>query len=336
MTLVLVCSRVTRAAVTVAAAGALSTLACGCSGHKTIDVPANKPPPANAWPAYPTFSAHSCWTRHEGGNRAIRVMRAAPSVKPKRSVRVPTPGQIVRRLLARLGDRRYIRRIDIGAPPQITLAHLHGYYGGARPPADARWAYIQAPEAAWPGSRPKPNQIGTTMVAHWETELVAGALRDDFCAAGGSPLVGASTNELVSGISSGIFALMQRFPNPSPEAFRRRVDTIGRRFGFHVVSLRLLRPRQIAPLLVVETSRDRKGFVHDVPAIMSSLDPTNAGADLNATTFEGFLLEARDARGPFVRVENVNRGEAGGGQWSWNRCVYPYGHSEPVTAKPCP
>ena len=42
------------------------------------------------------------------------------------------------------------------------------------------------------------------------------------------------------------------------------------------------------------------------------------------------------AAGPFVRIENVYRGEVEGGQWSWNRCVYPYAHSEPFGAKPCP
>jgi hypothetical protein len=124
----------------------------------------------------------------------------------------------------------------------------------------------------------------------------------------------------------------QRFPNPSPAAFRARVALIGRRYGFQVASLRLLHPFQTAPLLVVETTRDRKAFVHDVPAIMDLLDPRNG----TAATFEGFLFEAQDAKGAFVRVENVYRGEVMGGEWSWNRCVYPYPHSEPFGAKPCP
>ena len=45
---------------------------------------------------------------------------------------------------------------------------------------------------------------------------------------------------------------------------------------------------------------------------------------------------ARDADGPFVRVESVQRGEWEGGQWSWDRCVYPYPHSMPAAAPPCP
>jgi hypothetical protein len=69
---------------------------------------------------------------------------------------------------------------------------------------------------------------------------------------------------------------------------------------------------------------------------MSLLDPMTFGAGRAALTFEGFMFEARDSSGPFVRVENVQRGESEGGQWSWDRCISPYEHSEPVSAKPCP
>jgi hypothetical protein len=39
---------------------------------------------------------------------------------------------IVRRLLARFGDRRFVRRIEIGRPPAMTLRHLRTYYADAR------------------------------------------------------------------------------------------------------------------------------------------------------------------------------------------------------------
>ena len=73
-----------------------------------------------------------------------------------------------------------------------------------------------------------------------------------------------------------------------------------------------------------------------MPAIMSLLNPTASAGKNTAFTFEGFFFEARDSRGPFVRVEGVDRGEAMGGQWSWNRCVYPYAHFEQAFARPCP
>jgi len=69
---------------------------------------------------------------------------------------------------------------------------------------------------------------------------------------------------------------------------------------------------------------------------MKLLDPISSQRPQTAVTFEVFLLAARDHQGLFVSVENVYRGEVEGGQWSWNRCAYPYAHSEPVGAKPCP
>src|SRR5438477_12508466 len=95
--------------------------ASGCAHHgeavpgpvRTITVPADEPPPPDTWPAYPDFAAaHSCWTRPFGNG----VMRAAPSVLPRVGERGTPPREIVRRLLSRLGDRRYVERIKIGRP----------------------------------------------------------------------------------------------------------------------------------------------------------------------------------------------------------------------------
>jgi hypothetical protein len=138
------------------------------------------------------------------------------------------------------------------------------------------------------------------------------------------------------GVSDSVQALEQRFPNPAPASFRRRVAAIGRRYGFSVASLRLLRPSGIAPLLVVTTARDRTAFVHDVPAVMALLTPTSSSGRETASTFEGFLLEARDGKGPFVRVESARRGITMGGEWSWNRCVYPYARFGSPRDRPCP
>jgi hypothetical protein len=322
-----------RAAVFLAAA----VIAAGCSSRAASPSEAPKisedPPPSPAsWPRYPRFSDHSCWSRPPVG---LGVMRFAPSFALRRSGRPTPPDEIVRRLLARFGDRSFVRRIELGSPPPLTLMHLKGWYGGRRPPRDALWAYIAAPAAVTPRD-PTSRQLREWSIADWEVQLVRGALRDEFCAFGGRPLVGWSVSSVDRGVGDPTFALGQRFPNPKPRAFRARVAAVGRRYGFEVVSLRLLRPLDYAPLLVVSTDRDRKEFVHDVPEIMRLLNPTSPGVRNTAITFEGFFLEARDGRGPFVRVESVERGEAMGGQWSWDRCVYPYPHSEAVSAPPCP
>ena len=69
---------------------------------------------------------------------------------------------------------------------------------------------------------------------------------------------------------------------------------------------------------------------------MRLLNPIRSAGQAMAVTFEGFYLGVRDSKGTFVSVENASRGEVMGGQWSWNRCIYPYAHSEPVNARPCP
>lgn len=245
-------------------------------------------------------------------------MRAAPTRFSKPTRLAPT--QIVRRELASFGDRRYVTNAAIAPVPRLALEHLRGYFAGKRPPSNALWAYIGSARA------------GRSDIAQWETDLFAGGLRDAFCAAGGAPLAGYSVGGHIAAVSDRTQAFGQRFPNPSPAAFRTRVVLVGRRYGFRVASVRLLHPFQTAPLVTAETTRDRKSFVHDVPAIMDLLDPRNG----TAATFEGFLFQARDANGAFVRVDNVYRGEVMGGEWSWSRCVYPYPHSEPFGARPCP
>jgi hypothetical protein len=316
-----------------AAAGAI--LAVRDPGPKeraaTAVGPALPPSPAS-WPDYPSFSPASCWTRPFGEG----VMRSAPSFAARPGAKT-APAELVRDLLARLGDRRYVKRIEIGAPPPVTLQHIRGYFAGERPPANAHWAYIAAPAAsANLGEAITPRQVGDRMLAQWEADLVAGALRDDFCRPGGAPLVGMTIGRGSIQISDRMEALGQRFPNPAPTAFRERVAAVGRQYGFRVIELRLLRPRELAPLLVVETSHDRKEFVSEVPAIVSLLNPAKSEGSQTAVTFEGFFLEVRDADGPFVRTMTVRRGQVMGGQWSWDRCVYPYAHSQPVGAPPCP
>jgi hypothetical protein len=234
-------------------------------------------------------------------------MRAAPSYRARQTG--TRPNVLARRLLARLGDRSVIHRIDIGRRPPKKERDFHPR---RKLPKDAVWAYIDAAKAS--------------PLASWETELVAGALRDELCNAGGPALAGWSVSGQVAGMSTTEDAFNQRFPNPSPAKFRARVAAVGKLYDFRPVSIRLLRPRQLAPLVVLETDRDRKEFIADVAAIMKLLDPQSFSKHQVAMTFEGFFLEARDRRGPFVRVDDVYRGDVGGGQWSAERDAYPYPH----------
>jgi hypothetical protein len=319
---------------TAAVALAVALASAGCGAASTTSEPTLAPPPSPVrWPAYPSFPA-SCWTRPSPGEGA--PLRAAPSYLTRPATGA-SPEQVARRTLRRLGDDRYVHAVEIGRVPRLPLMHLKGWFAGVRPPRSAVWAFISAPESvrSLTPEAPAREKIAV-QVAGWEADLVKGALRDGVCAAGRAPLVGWTVSGVPGGVSDRGQALGQRFPNPSPKAFAKLLRSVGDRYGFDVASVRLLRPLQLAPLVVVRTSRRRKDFVHDVPAIMRLLDPMRTAAHQTAITFEGFFLAAEDAKGPFVTVENVYRGEVMGGQWSWNRCEYPYLHSEPVGAKPCP
>lgn len=322
--------------------GALALLAAGCGSathvlvaDRSLRIASDGPPAPSTWPDYPNFDARpSCWARNALGGG---VMRAAPS---SATLQPAAPAAIAREVLRGLGDRRYVHRIALGPVPPKVLQHLKGWFGGERPPRDALWAYIAAPATIeQPGTHPSPARVQALSAAEWEVELVKGALRDRFCAAGGRPLVGFSVSGFPGGVSDREQAFGQRFPNPSAGAFRRRLALVGRRYGFRVSSLRLLRPLQLAPLVVVSTDRERTEFAKDVPAIVRLLDPITTGDSLAATTFEGFTFVVQDGKGPFVSVENAYRGEVMGGEWAWDRCWYPYPHSEPLRIpkpKPCP
>ena len=188
-------------------------------------------------------------------------------------------------------------------------------------------AYIHAPLASYKNQarHATPKQNLEYGIAEFEAELVGGALRDDFCSAGGVPLISWSGGGNESAGLASALALEQRFPNPTPAAFRHRVALVGRRFGFHVASLRLLRPEQLAPVLIVRTSRPRKAFVKDVGTIMSLLSPTSFAPHLHqvAGTFEGFFFAAEDSHGPFSYTSNGGRNNGAGHGWAANRCLLP-------------
>jgi hypothetical protein len=195
-------------------------------------------------------------------------------------------------------------------------------------PKDALWAYVDAPHSSGGSGRSpgNPAALGKAVLSHWEVDLFFGALRDDFCRAGGRPLAGYSVGGEVVGMSSDAYAFNQKFPNLSRGEFRARVASAGEQYGFEPISIRFLRPRELAPIVVVRTSRNRKEFNADVPKIVALLDPQSTSKHDVAQTFEGLFFEGRDAKGPFVRVYDVLRGTVMGGQWSAEPDAYPYPH----------
>jgi hypothetical protein len=300
-------------------------LAAGCSGSKPVEVviSAERPPSPQSWPKYPSFPRHSCWARP---TTSPSITQVAPSF-PVDTRHRRAPREIVHRFLDRFGDRSFIRGIEIGKPPPHRLTrHI---FPGKRPPKDAVWAYVDAPAASpQPIAHPTPEETRAYQLARWETELAGGALRDDFCRAGGPTLAGwtLSRTTIDGGASDQTFALNQTFPNLAPSRFRARAALAGKRYGFSVESIRFLRPRQLAPIVTVRTSRDRKAFIKDVAAIVNLLNPTSASRHQYGVTFEGIFFEARDDEDLFVRVDQSYRGAMAGGQWSADPDAFPYNH----------
>ena len=261
--------------------------------------------------------------------------QVAPSYAPAPVSHPLPPATVARRLLARLGDRRYVRSITFASATPAVGHAVHVLYAGGHPPHDALTATVVSSSTRI-RRHPTPEQSLASAIATWESGLVAGALRDDMCAAGGAPVV--SWMSAAGGLySESQTAFGERFPYPSPATLRRRIARAGHRYGFRVASLRLLRPEQIAPLLVVETSRSREAFVRDIPAIMKLLDPRTTVGRRTAQGFEGFLFAAEDARGPFTETEYLSRGQSEGGEWAANHCLYAYPVDGPVVVgqKPC-
>ena len=117
------------------------------------------------------------------------------------------------------------------------------------------------------------------------------------------------------------------FRNLSHPLWFARLHALERRYGFQVVEVKMLRPVQDAPMLVVRTTRKPAAFAHDVRAIQRALDPKRpTNDDRTGWRYEGFYFEARDAHGvPFLAVFNFWRGaHKGGGQWARDPSLYPY------------
>jgi hypothetical protein len=119
----------------------------------------------------------------------------------------------------------------------------------------------------------------------------------------------------------------QRFANLSTREFRLRLAKAAARYHFSVKQVQFLHPRQVAPLVIIQTRR-YLAVAHAIPAIEKSLDPHTGHNDQRGWAFEAFFLEAQDERGvPFIVVSNFLRGTGpGGGQWARSDQLYPFAH----------
>ena len=112
------------------------------------------------------------------------------------------------------------------------------------------------------------------------------------------------------------------FRSPSREVLLARLGGEAKAHDFEVVSLRMLRPRELAPLVVVRTAR-YVSLARATGGILKNLDRERS----YDPDYEGFYFEAQDERGvPFFSAYNVRRGQIEGGEWARSEPLYPFPH----------
>ena len=119
-----------------------------------------------------------------------------------------------------------------------------------------------------------------------------------------------------------------RFDNLTPAELRRRLEKAAEENGFEIVSLKLNRPRQLAPEVVIRT-KNYADVAESARVWLDAVDPQRrTGDDRTGWRFEGFYLRANDEHGvPFFIVFNTVRGNSpGGGQWARSEPLFPFEH----------
>ena len=120
----------------------------------------------------------------------------------------------------------------------------------------------------------------------------------------------------------------EHFKNLSRSTLLDRLRIQAARKHFVVLSVQLLHPRQLAPLVIIKAA-DEHAFVAAMPAILKAIDPKRStGNDRTGWAYEGFLLEALDSNAvPFLVVFDHWRGpHMGGGQWASDPSLFPFAH----------
>jgi hypothetical protein len=116
-----------------------------------------------------------------------------------------------------------------------------------------------------------------------------------------------------------------RFHNLSASQFRARLARAAARYRFTIKAVEFLHPRQLAPLVIVQT-RHYLAMAHAARAILESIDPLRRHVRPRET-FEALFFEAQDERGvPFIITSSDVRERLGGGQWARSEELYPFAH----------
>src|SRR5712692_642634 len=118
----------------------------------------------------------------------------------------------------------------------------------------------------------------------------------------------------------------RRFHNLPPSELRRRLAALAKAQDFTIVRVEFLRPRELAPVVVVRTKHYLE-LARTTGSILRQIDPkVRTNDDRTGWRYEGFFFEAEDEHGiPFLGAFNFWRGpHAGGGQWARSDPLFPF------------
>jgi len=119
-----------------------------------------------------------------------------------------------------------------------------------------------------------------------------------------------------------------RFPSPTEAVLVARLRQERHRYGFRIVSVRMLKPRQAAPQVIVRSGRKR-AIARATATIVDHLNPRHVTtANPAGYAYEGFFFAAVDDRGvPYLLVlRNARCCPPGGGVWASEPALYPIAH----------
>ena len=127
-----------------------------------------------------------------------------------------------------------------------------------------------------------------------------------------------------------------RFPSPSRHVLMQRLRQAQGRYGFEIVTVRMLRPLQSAPVIVIRSDR-KLAIAHATPAIIKFFDPRHVtNTNPSGFAYEGYFLSAEDQHGvPYLATFHHSRCcPPGGGEWAASENLYPFAHGEGVVTHP--
>jgi hypothetical protein len=107
-----------------------------------------------------------------------------------------------------------------------------------------------------------------------------------------------------------------------------RLHQAQRLYGFRIVRVKMLRPLQNAPVIVIRSDA-KHAIAHATAAIIKLFDPYHPTRNNpSGYAYEGYFFVAQDGHGlPYLATFNRERApHVGGGEWAADPSLYPFPH----------